>query len=175
MLNSYLQPELTLDPETIGIRIGLQEAHDKSLDHWIAERHYLRSVPCGARLRLWVLEQSCGNRVIGAMMWGQPTSRKYNQNLVLELTRMYFVDNTERFVESRALALARKYIRKHFPQVKLVMSYSSTKHNDKCGRVFAADNWCPFGYTQGGSWKRKGREDRKDIDTSPKLRWVRSP
>lgn len=169
-----LQTELILDREQLGKRIHLHEAHDQELDRWIAERHYLQSVPCGARLRLWIMDQN--RDVIGAMMWGRPSARLLNQETILELTRMYFIDDTERFVESRALALSRKWIRKRFPTVKLLLSYSSTGYGgDKCGRVFAADNWCQFGTTKGGSWKRVKREKRADKDTSDKLRWVRSP
>lgn len=143
------QTEFILEKEQCGKQLFIQEAHDKSLDKWIAERHYLGYVPCGARLRLWVLDEK--RNVIGAMMWGRPTSRKYDQEKILELTRMYFIDDTQLYVESRGLALARKYIRKHFPQVKLVLSYSSKDGGDHCGTVFAADNWCPFSYTTGGS------------------------
>lgn len=173
MPNSQKQPEFILDKKQRGIRIHLQEAHDKSLDRWISERHYLRSAPCGARLRLWILNQE--RQIIGAMMWGRPTSRMYDQKKILELTRMYFIDDTELFVESRGLALARKWIRKRFPAVKLCLSYSSQDGGDHCGVVFAADNWCPLGMTKGGSWKSTGREDRADRDTSKKIRWVRSP
>lgn len=168
-----VQLNLILEKEQQGIRVHLQEAHDKELDRWIAERHYLRSVPCGARLRLWIFGQE--RNIIGAMMWGRPNARMLDQERILELTRMYFIDNTEIYVESRGLALARKYIRKHLPWVMLCLSYSSEEGGDHCGTVFAADNWCPFGYTTGGSWKSKGRENRKDRDASRKVRWVRSP
>lgn len=47
-------------------------------------------------------------------MWGHPTSRKLDQQHLLQLTRMYFVDDTEPYAESKALAMARKYIRKHY-------------------------------------------------------------
>ena len=54
----------------------------------------------------------------GAMMWGRPTSPKVDQENIMELTRMYFVDETEHCIESKALAMARKYIRKHYPKNK---------------------------------------------------------
>lgn len=167
------QEQFILEKAQRGKRIHLQEAHDKSLDRWIAERHYLHAVPPGARLRLWMLDEH--RDVIGAMMWGRPSARMYDQEKILELTRMYFVDDTESFVESRGLALARKWIRKRFPRVKLVLSYSSQDVGDHSGVVFAADNWCPLGKAKGGSWKRKGRENRADRDLSDKVRWVRSP
>jgi hypothetical protein len=147
----------------------LEVTHSTDLDKWIATNHYLKSAPAGARLRLWVIDES--GRKIGAMMWGRPTSRRYCQESLLELTRMYFVDDTKPFVESRALAMARKQIRKHFPQIKGLIAYSSTGQGHE-GTIYAADNWFNIGKTEKKAWNRK---NRKNIDTSQKLRWVRSP
>jgi hypothetical protein len=166
------QIELQLDKSLQHKQIRLQVCHDTSLDDWIAERHYLKSVPCGARLRLWILDAN--SEILGAMMWGRPTSRMLDQWLILENTRMYFIDDTEPFIESKALGMARKYIRKHFPEIKLLVGYSAINF-DHCGVVYRADNWCPFGITKGGSWNNNVRKNRKNIDTGEKIRWVRSP
>ncbi|MBR2287103.1 MAG: hypothetical protein IJ865_02600, partial [Clostridia bacterium] len=91
-------------------------SHTTELDRWIAERHYLHSTPAGAVIRMEFLNRN-GER-IGAMMWGRNTSPKQDQKNLLCLTRMYFIDDTEDFVESKALGIARKYIRKHYPQIK---------------------------------------------------------
>lgn len=170
---SILQPEFIFEREQLGKRIHLQEAYDKLLDRWIAERHYLKSTPCGARLRLWILDQR--REIIGAMMWGKPLSRMLNQKKILVLTRMFFIEEVTICDRVDALCLSREYIKKYFPEVRLLKSYSSQNTGDKCGDVFDADGWCPYGLTTGGSWKRKGRENRKDRDTSRKIRWVRSP
>lgn len=150
----------------------LIKSHTKKLDEWIAERHYLKSVPAGAKLRLWAIDDE-GNTV-GAMMWGRPSARMLNKDMLLELTRMYFIDDTEPFIESRALAMARKMIRKYMPQVKGLLAYSSAGQGHD-GIIYRADNWFPFGQTQGGKWNVKGSKPRKNIDTSPKFRWLRSP
>lgn len=149
----------------------IEECHSKKIDRWIAKRHYLKSIPGGARLRLWFYDDN--NNVIGAMMWGRPSARLLDQKIILELTRMYFIDNTEHCIESKALAKARKYIRQNFPEVKGLLAYSSTKQGHG-GTIYRADNWFPFGITRGDKWSRKNRQ-RKDIDTSPKIRWLRSP
>ncbi len=106
-------------------------------------------------------------------MWGRPTSRHIDQKRILELTRMCFIDDTERFVESKALAMARKCIRKHFPEVKGCIAYSSTGQGHD-GVIYQADNWFQLGITKGASWNNNVRKGRKDIDTSDKIRWVRS-
>ena len=157
------------DEESRG-QIRVVEAHDTQVDEWIAARHYLGYAPPGARLRLWVLQ---GDRIIGAMMWGRPSARHLDQRHILELTRMVFVDDTEPFVESRALALARAYIRRHFPEVKGLVAYSSTAMGHE-GTVYQADGWFCVGRTEGGKWSNRTRQ-RRDADPSPKLKWVRSP
>jgi len=149
--------------------VQLLVVHTTEVDKWIAEHHYLKSTPCGARLRFWVLVD--GKRV-GAMMWGRPTARNLDQWKLLELTRMYFIDDTPPFIESRALSMARKYIRKHMPEIKGLIAYSSTGQGHE-GTVYEADGWFQLGVTRGTSWEnRPGRTDR---DLSDKIRWVRSP
>lgn len=146
----------------------LEECHSKELDRYITEHHYLHSVPAGAILRLWVKDDE-GN-IIGAMMWGRPTARTYDQKKMLELTRLYMVDDTEPCAESKALGMARKYIRKRLPQVKGLISYSSTGEQHK-GTIYEADGWFAVGTTEAKAWNKEGRAN---IDTSKKIRWVRS-
>ena len=150
----------------------VQACHSIELDQWITERHYLHSTPCGARVRLEILDDN-GHR-IGAMMWGRPTARSLDQNSLLELTRMYLIDETEPYAESKALALARKHIRKHLPDIKGLISYASTGEGHE-GTIYQADGWFALGMTK----KRKAgwttRANRKDRDLSQKIRWVRTP
>lgn len=153
-------------------RILLREVHTTEIDRWIRENHYLHSTPAGAVLRLEFLDDS--QRRIGAMMWCRPTSPKIDQQHILELSRMHFIDDTDRFVESRALSMARKYIRKHYPQITGVIAYSSTAEKHK-GTIYLADNWFKISETKSknGSWEsRPGRTDR---DLSTKYKFGRSP
>ena len=149
----------------------LVKTHSKELDEWIKEHHYLKSARVVAKLRLWIIDDD--GKIIGAMMWGQPTARVLDKESLLELTRMCFIDDTEPFVESRSLAMARKMIRKYMPKIKGLIAYSSTGQGHS-GIVYQADNWFEFGRTKGESWKRKNRK-REDKDISPKIRWLRSP
>lgn len=154
------------------MQLSVMEYHTTDLDRFIAPIHYLGYTPPGARLRLVVLEN--GIKAIGAMMWGRPNSRNLNQEKILELTRMVMVDDTDDFAESHSLALARKYIRKHHPQVKLVIAYSDPEQNHD-GGIYEADNWCELGYTNGGVWTSISKPNRRDAAQGKKLRWVRSP
>jgi len=150
--------------------IRMNQLHNTEIDKWIMERHYLKSVPAGAVLRLEFLDSN--NKRIGAMMWGRPVARMLGRKNLLELTRMYFIDETERFIESKCLGMARKHIRKYYPQIKGLVAYCSEGEGHK-GVVYMADNWFELGKSKGGSWEnRKGRKDR---DLSDKIRFVRSP
>lgn len=148
----------------------LNIVHSTELDSWIKEHHYLHTTPAGAVLRMEFLDDA-GCR-IGAMMWGRNPSPKTDQNNQLCLTRMYFIDDTERFVESKALGMARKYIRKHLPHIKGLVAYSSSGAGHE-GVVYLADNWFSVSSTTNG--KRDCRANRKNVDTSVKIKWVRSP
>lgn len=159
---------------------GLQQLHIRpalyedihAFDRFVTEHHYLQSVPAVSRMRLWILDGE--GRPIGAMMWGNPTARKFNWgDRILELTRCVFLDDTEPMVESRALADARRYIRTYCPQVKGLLAYASTGQGHE-GTIYAADGWFPLGTApaKNGWTNRPGRHDR---DMSEKLRWVRSP
>jgi hypothetical protein len=161
-----------MTPTQISFRknLHLHITHDTEIDKWIAQRHYLHSVPAGAILRMCFLDDH--QNIIGGMMWGRPTARALDQKNLLELTRMCFLDNTEPFIESRALAMARKHIRKHCPTVKGLISYSSTGQGHE-GTIYKADNWFVLGITKSGSWQ--SRPNRVDRDLSPKMRWTRSP
>lgn len=162
---------MQLFPEGENKNVKLYIEHDKSVDEWIVENHYLHCAPPGAIIRMCFKDE--GQRALGCMMWGRPTSRKIDQERILELTRMCFIDETEPFIESRCLGMARKYIRKHHPRVKGLIAYSSTGQGHE-GTIYQADGWFELGSGRGGgNWE--SRDNRKNRDLSRKLRWVRSP
>lgn len=148
----------------------LQISHSTETDNFIREHHYLHTTPAGAVIRMNFTDD-LGN-LIGAMMWGRNTSPKQDQKNMLCLTRMYFVDSAPKNTESRALSMARKYIRKHFPQIKGIVAYSPTGEGHE-GIVYQADGWFEVSRTANGS--RDCRGGRKNIDTSTKIKWCRTP
>lgn len=153
--------------------MNVREVHSIELDRWIAEHHYLKSTPAGAVLRLEFIEDDNGKR-IGGMMWGRPTAPKSDQKNLLQLTRMYFVDDTPHCAESHALSMARKYIRKHYPQIKGLITFASTGHQHE-GIIYQADGWFEISRSKSpaGSWEnRNGRIDR---DLSIKIKYCRTP
>lgn len=162
--------QTTFPPDALHKGLQLCIEHDTSVDDWIRERHYLQSVPAGAIIRMCFKDAT--QRVIGCMLWGHPTARKLPQDNILELTRMCFIDDTEPFVESKCLSMARKHIRKHHTAIKGLIAYSSNGAGHE-GTVYKADNWYALGVSSGASWEtRPGRVNR---DLSTKTRWTRSP
>ncbi len=152
------------------MQINLNIVHNTELDRWIKERHYLHTLPPAAKIRM---EFVVGKNRIGAMLWGNPTSPKLNGKDLLELTRMYFIDDTPKCVESKALSMARKYIRKHNPEIMGLIAYSSTGEHHE-GTVYRADGWFFIAQSNGGgSWEN--RPNRKNTDLSPKIKFGRTP
>ena len=153
------------------MNIHLEIEHSREIDEWIRQHHYLGTVPAGAVLRMRFIDDVTGE-TIGGMLWGRNPSPKQDQYNQLCLTRMYFVDNTEHYIESHALSMARKYIRKHMPKIKGVVAYSSTGVGHE-GIVYQADGWVNVSTTKSGC--RDCRDGRKNVDTSAKIKWVRTP
>lgn len=146
----------------------LDISHSTDTDQWLREHHYLHSTPAGAVIRM---EFRDSEQLVGAMMWGRNTSPKQDQKNVLCLTRMCFLDDAPKNTESHALAMARKYIRKHHPDIKGLVAYSSTGQGHE-GIVYQADGWFEVSRSRNSKDYRK---DRKNQDTSAKIKWVRSP
>lgn len=151
-----------------------QPAESRELRDWIAERHYTESAPPGYR---FALEFLLGGDRIGGMLLGRPTARSLDDQLWLELNRMYFIDDTPHCVESRALAMMRKWVRTWAPRTLGLLAYSDPEQGHE-GGVYLADGWAPFGRTSNGSHgfaNRPGRMAPKGKRPSRKRRWVRTP
>lgn len=154
-----------------------QPPESREVRQWVIERHYLRSAPPGYRFALEFLRYPNGrtSERIGAMLLGRPTSRSLDHKRVLELTRMYFVDDTPPNMESWALARMRKWVRVWMPEVRLLLAYSDPSVGHQ-GTVYEADGWAPFGQTATRTVGWKNRPNRRGEETpSRKLRWVRTP
>jgi len=160
----------------VGLRLmqirRCQPSEARALLAWIKERHYLRSTPPGFIVVLEFLE---GRERIGAMQIGRPTSRGLDPDRIVELNRMYFVDEAPKNTESHALALMRKWVRTWLPAVKLILAYSDPSVGH-AGTIYEADGWANFGRTKKDRTGWATRPDRQQrTATTQKLRWVRTP
>lgn len=150
-----------------------QPSESRELHDWIGARHYTGGAPPGYRL---ALEFTLDGQRVGGMLLGRPAGGGLDDELWLELTRVYFVDETPPNVESQGLALMRKIVRTWLPKVRGLVSYSDPEQGH-AGTIYGADGWAPFGMTRNGSKGWKNRPGRKGPDGPPsrKIRWVRTP
>jgi len=148
-------------------------SHSKDIQTWVAENHYLESCPWGNSLQLWCY---INDKRVGAMIWSKPVAKGIDQVHILELRRMFIIDDTPSFVESQFLGLARQYIRNNMPDITGLVSYSSTGMKHK-GIIYQADNWCCMGITKSSSkgFSSASRERKTYADPSDKIKWMRSP
>ena len=149
-----------------------QPSETRELKEWIAAHHYLASAPPGF---VHLYEFTEGQQVIGGMILGRPSASTYNPDKILQLHRVFFVDNTRRNVESQGLAMMRRYVRVWLPHIRGLLSYSDPTVGHY-GTIYEADMWCPLGLTDeawGYGWN--SRKDRRTQHISKKMRWFRTP
>jgi len=170
MIAAVQQPAL-LSVQQLNMR-RTQPTESRELSAWIKQRHYTQRCPPGFVL---ALEFTCGSQRVGGMLLGRCAARKIDPATILELTRMYFIDEMPLNTESRGLSMMRRHIRTWLPAVRLLVAYSDSSVGHE-GKVYEADGWAQFGQTgkkTGYGWK--SRPDRNDDPVTSKLRWVRTP
>jgi len=150
----------------------LQPCETREMHEWIKLHHRMQSAPPGHIAAFEFLE---GKERVGGLLMGRPNSKGYDADLITEFTRVCFLDLPANSA-SRALAMARKQVRIHWPQFRLLLSYHNPAEHD--GTMYLADGWCPLGMTkakhgQNGWASRQGRKYEEVY--SPKQRWVRTP
>jgi hypothetical protein len=139
-----------------------QPSESREIAAWIKAHHYTKRTPPGYVVALEFLD---GRKRIGAMLLGRPGPRKLDADRVLELTRMYFVDEAPTNTESRALAMMRKFVRTWLPNVRLLLAYSDPAAGHT-GGVYEADGWAPFGTTghrKGYGWRSRPSRDEDPV------------
>ncbi len=149
-----------------------QPCETRKLKDWIAANHYLQSAPPGF---VHLYEFIEGKELIGGMILGRPSAKQYNPDKILQLHRVFFIDDTAPNVESQGLSMMRRMVRVWIPQIRGLLSYSDPSIGHE-GTIYEADMWCPLGLTDehwGYGWK--SREGRRDQRVSRKMRWFRTP
>lgn len=133
---------------------------------FVERHHYLGYAPPGARacLDVWY-----GDLLVGVLMFGRPAARLEDQRRTLELTRMVLLDECSKNSESRALALAAKWVRRHMPGIRRLIAYADPRQGHK-GTIYRAAGWQLIGSTRGGVWSCAGRS-RRDAAPGPKLKF----
>ena len=101
----------------------------KDANRIVKSLHYSGKVVQNSSLHFGVfLDGKCG----GAMSFGCSMDKRKTQKIVkdtgwnsfMELNRMAFADWLPRFGESRCIGYAMRYIKKHYPQIEWIISFS---------------------------------------------------
>jgi hypothetical protein len=116
---------------------ALTVAPIKSVDAtaFVRRNHYSGAVAANSQLHFGVF---WNNKLEGALQFGPPIDKRKVIGLVsgthwngfLELNRMAFTEKLPRNSESRAIAVAMRLIRKHYPHIEWVLSFSDAS---QCG------------------------------------------
>ncbi|MBR0753485.1 hypothetical protein JQ604_14955 [Bradyrhizobium jicamae] len=109
--------------------IVVQPVAKRDADALIRRVHYSGKVVTNSQLSLGVF---LNGRMEGAMQFGPSLDKSHMLNLVrdtrwngfLELNRMAFTDTLPRNSESRALGVAMRMIRKHYPHIEWIVSFA---------------------------------------------------
>lgn len=81
-----------------------QPSETTKLKEWIAVNHYLQSAPPGF---VHLYEFTEGRELIGGMIIGRPSAKQYNHEKILQLHRVFFIDNTAHCVERKCAGFGR--------------------------------------------------------------------
>lgn len=109
----------------------------------IVENHYSKKwSSCRYCLGLY-----CESELIGVAVYGFPVGRLVGQSIsplivnsdVLELTRLWLIDEAPKNSESRFLGLTFKWLKKH-TDIKVLISYSDPMFGH-VGTIYQATNW----------------------------------
>lgn len=109
--------------------IHVAPINSKDANAFVKKVHYSGTVVNNSQLHLGVF---LSGKLEGVMQFGPSMDKRKIQGLVadtrwndfIELNRMAFSDRLPRNSESRALAIAFRMIRKHYPHIEWVISFA---------------------------------------------------
>lgn len=136
--------------------IRLAPVSSRDAGRLVKRVHYSGRVVNNSQLHLGVF---LGGRLEGAMQFGPPLDRRKLLHLVtgtawnefMELNRMAFSERLPRNSESRALGVAMRLLRRHYPHLKWVVSFADgTQCGD--GTIYRAAGFVLTGMSKGSLW-----------------------
>lgn len=128
----------------------------KDANRLVRRVHYSGKVVNNSTLHFGVF---LNGKLEGAMSFGNSMDKRKTMGLVegtawnnfIELNRMAFSDVLPRNSESRALGVALRMIKKHYPHIEWVISFADgTQCGD--GTIYRASGFFLTGASQGGMW-----------------------
>ena len=115
--------------------IVVKPINSSDANTFVKKHHYSGKVVANSQLHFGVY---LNDRLEGVMSFGPPINKKGTINIVkdtkwsgmIELNRMAFSEKLPRNSESRAMAVAFRLMRKHYPQIEWIVSFSD---GTQCG------------------------------------------
>lgn len=123
----------------------------------VKKYHYSKKVVNNSYVHLGVFKQSdfFEDELVGVLQFGYsmnhlPTGKKtssthYQKGEFVELNRMVMADSEPRNSESMAISKCMKYLKKNYPDIAWVISFSDGKENN-VGYIYQATNWLYLGF-----------------------------
>lgn len=104
-------------------------------------------------------------------IWSSPVAQNRFEHgkQILELRRMAISPDAPKFSATRMLSHNRKWIRKHLPEIALLISYQDTEVH--LGTIYKADNWYSASFTKGMKWNTDNRLRNNEQSIADKVRW----
>ncbi len=120
----------------------------------LVRQHYLHKWPGVVTMVLGLVEdfEVLGDGAIGVIVFAMPpreTAKRYGVTLAWELARLFIEDTTPKNTESWFIARAIQFVRKHRPDVQLLISYADPSAGHR-GTIYRASNWIEDGVTDQG-------------------------
>lgn len=151
--------------DLIVFRIDMGMADKYSIEH-----HYLHRTAKNSKIAFGV--RSKHDTILrGIVIWGAPVA-KINQKVYMELRRMFLEDSLPKNSESRVMSICIRQIKRLFPNVRLLISYSDLSMGHS-GTIYKASGWINLGVIKGdpnGGWGTT-HKGHKRVEYSDKRKW----
>lgn len=134
--------------------------------------HYLRRWPGACTLTLGMFK---GLTLVGVCIFKLSTQnvfKRYNVQLAWELARLYILDTEPFNGETWLMAKAIKYVKKHRPDVQLLLSFADTARGHK-GTIYKAANWIADGVSPATPAYWEGEEEPALIPLFGRAKYTR--
>jgi len=129
--------------------LEVKRINNQLASSFIIENHYTHTCPQNIMLALgFYYNDILTTCIVYGIPPGRDTAHSIwdggNTDECWELVRLFSHDNCPRNTESYCIGQSFKYIKKHFPQIKVLVSYADAKFHH-CGFVYQATNWWYIG------------------------------
>jgi hypothetical protein len=150
--------------------LRLEQCAQSEADEWYIKYHYLHRKCPGGRV---TFRLTMSGRIVGYMTYTYPGAIMQYSQQYLELKRMYVIDEAPRNVESKALSISVRLIRKMFPHITALISYADPARGHQ-GTIYKAAGWCRAGLSDcSGQWRN--HPTRKTLEApTPKIKYVKT-